>query len=154
MSERLIDFNDPRSLPTLKSFVDSFAGGWVDQIKMLSDISREARETTQRLDNAPWAVNRMIELFDEQIELLKAANQTIEGLKESRIYQWESNKAEDVIHTTNYEKTLECINITGKMFKRLPSTYTGKKEEHLSDHILVTLGTTLIGSAIGETFNK
>lgn len=40
------------------------------------------------------------------------------------------------------------------MFERLPSTYAKKEEEHLRDHILLTLGAAVIGSATGETFNK
>ena len=40
------------------------------------------------------------------------------------------------------------------MFERLPSTYAGKDEESLRDHILVTLGAAILGSVTGETFNK
>ncbi|MBN3737575.1 hypothetical protein BGV68_32240 [Burkholderia ubonensis] len=154
MSGRLVAFNDPGFFPTLKSFVDSFAGGWIDQIEILNRMSREAKEIAHKLDSPPWAVGRMIRLFDEQIELVKATRQAIEGLKQSTTYQWESDRTQSVIHTTAYEKILECINIIGKMFERLPSTYADKEEEHLRDHILVTLGAAVLGSTTGETFNK
>ena len=154
MSERLIAFNHARSFPTLKSFVDSFTGGWIDQIDILNNLSRVAKETAERLDSTPWAVGQMIALFDKQIELLDATRQVVHGLKQSATYEWESNKAKATIHTTAYEEILECIDLIGKMFERLPSTYADKEEEHLRDHILVTLGAGILGSATGETFNR
>ncbi|MBJ9675434.1 hypothetical protein [Burkholderia gladioli] len=154
MGGRLLEFNDAGFFPTLKSFVDSFAGGWIDQIERLNDISGDARRTAQELENPPWAVRGMINLFDEQIDLVKAIRQVIEGLKQSSTYQWESEQNQIVIHTTTYEKILECVNLIGKMFERLPSTYANKEEEHLRDHILVTLGASVVGSTTGETFNK
>lgn len=36
----------------------------------------------------------------------------------------------------------------------MPSTYAGKDEEHLRDHILLILEPNFEGSATGETFNK
>lgn len=42
----------------------------------------------------------------------------------------------------------------GKQFERLPSTYAGKDEEHLRDHMLLILEPNFEGSATGETFNK
>ena len=53
-----------------------------------------------------------------------------------------------------YQQILKIIHDVGKQFERLPSTYTGKEEEHLRDHILLILEPNFEGSATGETFNK
>jgi len=53
-----------------------------------------------------------------------------------------------------YQQILVIIHDVGKQFERLPSTYSGKEEEHLRDHILLILEPNFEGSATGETFNK
>lgn len=53
-----------------------------------------------------------------------------------------------------YKQILSIIYDVGKQFERLPSTYTGKAEEHLRDHMLLILEPNFEGSATGETFNK
>jgi len=52
-----------------------------------------------------------------------------------------------------YRQILKIIHDVGKQFERLPSTYSGKKEEDLRDHILLFLEPNFEGSATGETFN-
>lgn len=53
-----------------------------------------------------------------------------------------------------YRQILVIIHDVGKQFERLPSTYSGKEEEDLRDHILLFLEPNFEGSATGETFNK
>lgn len=55
---------------------------------------------------------------------------------------------------TVYVEILKTLHDVGKMFERLPSTYSGKAEEDLRDHFLLTLEAGFEGSATGETFNK
>ncbi len=61
---------------------------------------------------------------------------------------------EPVLDETIYRQILKIIHDVGKQFERLPSTYAGKEEEHLRDHILLILEPNFEGSATGETFNK
>jgi hypothetical protein len=62
---------------------------------------------------------------------------------------------EPTLDDHNYGRILKIINDVGKNFERLPSVYKGKEEEHLRDHILLTLDPNFeFGSATGETFNK
>jgi hypothetical protein len=62
---------------------------------------------------------------------------------------------EPTLDEENYSKILKIINDVGKNFERLPSVYKDKEEEHLRDHILLTLDPNFeFGSASGETFNK
>ncbi|TFH75213.1 hypothetical protein E3V39_03555 [Gammaproteobacteria bacterium LSUCC0112] len=53
-----------------------------------------------------------------------------------------------------YAQILKIIHDVGKQFERLPSTYSGKEEEHLRDHMLLILEPNFEGAATGETFNK
>lgn len=154
MSSRLIEFNYPDTFPTLKSFVASFRGGWIDQIDLLRTASQKAKDVCSGLENTPWAVTQMIDLFDNQIELLLTIQQTIEGLKQSDIYKWEDGAVQHTFPGPEYKRVLDCVHSVGKMFERLPNTYTSKDEEALRDHILVSLESIVYGSATGETFNK
>ena len=61
---------------------------------------------------------------------------------------------EPTLDETIYGQILKIIHDVGKQFERLPSTYAGKEEEHLRDHLLLILEPNFEGSATGETFNK
>jgi len=61
---------------------------------------------------------------------------------------------EPTINEKIYGEILKVIHDVGKQFERLPSTYAGKEEEHLRDHMLLILEPNFEGSATGETFNK
>lgn len=63
-------------------------------------------------------------------------------------------KPEPAIDESIYQQILKLLNDVGKEFERLPSTYTGKKEENLRDHFLLFLEPNFEGTATGETFNK
>lgn len=66
-----------------------------------------------------------------------------------------SFKPEPALDDNNYRKILKIINDVGKNFERLPSTYKGKSEEDIRDHILLILDPNFeLSSAGGETFNK
>lgn len=53
-----------------------------------------------------------------------------------------------------YDEILRVIHDMGKVFERLPSTYSGKDEETLRDHLIMQLEPHFEGSTTGETFNK
>ncbi|MEA5448221.1 hypothetical protein VB780_06545 [Leptolyngbya sp. CCNP1308] len=63
-------------------------------------------------------------------------------------------KPEPTLDEAIYHHILKIIHDVGKQFERLPSTYAGKEEEHLRDHIILILEPNFEGSATGETFNK
>lgn len=63
-------------------------------------------------------------------------------------------KPEPTLDESIYKQILSIIHDVGKQFERLPSTYAGKEEEHLRDHMLLILEPNFEGSATGETFNK
>ena len=53
-----------------------------------------------------------------------------------------------------YDEILQTIFDTGRVFERLPSTYAGKDEETLRDHLILNLESRFQISTTGETFNK
>ena len=63
-------------------------------------------------------------------------------------------KPEPAIGDDIYQAILQVIHETGKVFERLPSTYAGKDEEALRDHLILQLEPHFEGSTTGETFNK
>lgn len=153
MSRKLGEFNDAGEYPTLKSYVDSFLGGWVYQVPQLRSTADEAKNKASELQhNTPWAVGKMIQLFETQIEMLVQVGNALEHLRQSDLYREESGFRKSNVDL--YEKILSCIHDTGKMLERTPSAYIGRGEEALRDHILVTLGGALNGNAIGEGFNN
>jgi len=154
MSSKLKEFNYADLNPTLKGFVDSFDGGWLHQIEILRSDSQAAKDICENLEYVPWAIPQMIKLYDNQIELSVAVKHTIDTLKETDLYKWEGGQSQQTFPVPEYNKILECVHSIGQMFERLPSTYSGKDEESLRDHILVTLQGLVSGSATGESFNK
>ena len=63
-------------------------------------------------------------------------------------------KPEPTLPDSVYQDILQTIHDVGKVFERLPSTYSSKDEEALRDNILLYLEPRYEGSATGETFNK
>lgn len=61
---------------------------------------------------------------------------------------------EPTLNQIVYEEILQVIHDTGRVFERLPSTYAGKHEETLRDHLILQLELRFEGSTTGETFNK
>jgi hypothetical protein len=54
-----------------------------------------------------------------------------------------------------YQEILQTIHDSGRVFERLPSTYAGKDEETLRDHLILQLEPHFEwSSTTGETFNK
>jgi hypothetical protein len=90
MSSRLVAFNYPEECPTLADFVHSLDGGWLDEIDDLRRILTDARKVANTIENCPWSVARMIELFEDQIKLLLAARSTIDLLRQTRLFKIEA----------------------------------------------------------------
>jgi hypothetical protein len=150
MGDKLVAFNWPEEYPTLKSYVDSFNKGWITQRDILRTQSSTAKAKATQLGNlCPQVMSWMIELFDKQIEMLDAVAATLDLLRLSNVYQGIAASSVQ----SPYQLALNAIHRTGKMFERVPSTYSSKGEEDLRDHLLVSLA-SLKGASTGESFNK
>ena len=66
----------------------------------------------------------------------------------------EQYSPEPALDETIYEEILQTIFDTGRVFERLPSTYAGKDEETLRDHLILNLEPRFQIDTTGETFNK
>ena len=93
LSEQLIAFNYPEEHPTLTSFVHSLDEGWLYELQNLEGIVQEAKERAAALEETPWAVWQMIELYEKQLQLAEAAKDTVENLKTTLIYKVENGLA-------------------------------------------------------------
>lgn len=105
MSSQLRSFNHADEHPTLTDFIKSFDGGWVYQTERLKAVSKKAKDKCEETINCPWAVEQMIILFDNQLSLLKATQNTLEILKQTRLYKIENGEA-------HVEKENQNINIS------------------------------------------
>lgn len=61
---------------------------------------------------------------------------------------------EPTLPDQSYMQILKLVHDTGRVIERYPGIYSGKREEHLRDHILMILEPNFAGTATGETFNK
>lgn len=65
-----------------------------------------------------------------------------------------SGPPEPTLDVEAYNEIVRTIWDLGRTMERLPSTYAGKDEEMLRDHILLYLTPRFEGSSTGETFNR
>jgi hypothetical protein len=61
---------------------------------------------------------------------------------------------EPTLDEDTYKEILQTIHDLGKVFERLPATYSGRSEEALRDSFLLYLEPRFPSSATGETFNR
>lgn len=92
MGSQLDAFNQPDMFPTLKKFVDSFDGGWLDEIDVLAGHSQAAKDIQASLDHKLWSVEQMIQLYDSQLSLLQDVRRTLDALKRSDTYAFDSDE--------------------------------------------------------------
>jgi hypothetical protein len=154
MSRKLSSFNSVHDYPTLKSFVDSFDGGWVNQIDLLEIEVSTAESIAASVPNCPWAVKEMITLYRSQMSLLQNVAQCLETLRNSELYLAESGHQASPPKVIAYGTILSSIDGICKVFERNPANYKGRGEEALRDHMLATLEVAVNGSVTGESFNK
>jgi len=154
MSFKLQQFNDARLFPTIKSYVDSFEGGWLHEIDLLEVDSNKAKEMCKGLGASKWAIEHMIKLYDAQIILLYEIKKITTSLKLSDVYQWESNGFQQNYANSPHTKIVQSLIAIGKGLERHPRAYLGKDEESLRDYLLVALQANTSSVVTGETYNK
>ena len=89
MSSGLLYFQQIGDFPTLKSYIEYLEKSWVFQTEKLEEFYK----STTELDDEharPWAVNRMLNLFKRQIEMLKGIQSLVFEMKESDTFKKES----------------------------------------------------------------
>lgn len=104
----LKDFNDVGQFPTLSLYVDSFENTWGyrDELKNFLDETKELAS----FEETPWAVSRMIVIFDHQLRLMEAVRGTVEILKNTHLYKIEKGEA-----GVEKEQNISIGNINGKV---------------------------------------
>jgi hypothetical protein len=93
MGSRLREFNDVGQFPSLAEYIDSFDRTWVNERNDLQTFLESIKAITDSLDRPPWAVRRMIEVFDDQLRLLASVRKTLDLLKQTNLYKIEKGEA-------------------------------------------------------------
>lgn len=140
--------------------------------KGLSEITGTIEEFHIKLkEKIEEVIKQKKKKIDEEDNLLASLNKPIKKEKwstESTIYTPKikqkiklsnktykpGSKPHPVLNTESYKGILAIIDQIGKVFESLPSTYKGKGEEDLRDHIIMALEPATDGETTGETFNK
>lgn len=93
MGYHLLAFNDVGQFPSLAEYLDSFDQTWVNERDDLQTFLSKIKKIMDSLENRPWAIGRMIEIFDDQIRLLTSVRQTLDILKQTNLYKIEKGDA-------------------------------------------------------------
>ncbi len=111
MSEALQRINaDFTTYPNLSSIIKHFEGTWV--YSDLSEIIEKAKKSHTELNLNLWSFNRMLEMFNDQLNLLTVVKQTLNLLKNSNLYKIE-NGVEIMSNESNQNKaTISAAQIT------------------------------------------
>lgn len=110
MGFRLNEFNDVGQFPSLVEYIDSFVTTWAYEHEELQEFIKGIKSLADSLENPPWAVLRMIHVFEEQLRLLASVRQTIEFLKQTNLYKMEKGEV-----PVERESAINIGQITGKV---------------------------------------
>jgi hypothetical protein len=110
MGSRLRAFNDIGQFPSLAEYADSFDRTWVNERGDLREFIETIKTTTETLEHPPWAVRRMIELFDDQLRLLDSVRKTVDILQQTNLY-----KIEKGVAPVEKEASITIGHINGKV---------------------------------------
>lgn len=113
MSMQLTLFNEPDIYPTLTSFINSFKGSWLDKIDQLKKITKKAHNISEELKNCPWAVGRMIKLFNDQLDMFKPIKRSLDILRETDLFKRENGEA--VMEEAKGGDTFNISTVSGKV---------------------------------------
>ncbi len=110
MGTHLREFNDVGQFPSLAEYIDSFDNCWVDNRADLQAFIDKIKVLTDSLEHPPWAVRRMIEVFEDQLRLLASVRKTLNLLKQTNLYRIEMGEA-----PVEKESNITIGQITGKV---------------------------------------
>ena len=126
ISLQFSSFNDVGKYPTLKAFVESFEGSWIYQIEELKVQTKQARDLIEQ-KGSPWAVEKMVGIFESEIAIMEAAVILVDELKRSELYSRESRQR---IPSNNSNTSLALI---GNFTPREVSNSINELKSHLAD---------------------
>ena len=113
LSMQLTLFNEPDLYPTLSSFIDSFKDGWLYEIDDLRKSTEKAKTISDELENCPWAVGRMIRLFNNQLDMFEPIKRSLDILRESELYKRENGEA--TMEKVKGGDTINISTVSGKV---------------------------------------
>ncbi len=103
----LQEFNDVKLYETLSKYIESFDTKYFNEEFHLA-IIHEVKDLHNSLGICLWSIDRMIELYLSQIDILKAVKKTLELIKNTEIYKIENP-------TSDEDKNMKSI-VSKKIF--------------------------------------
>ncbi|MBK6365986.1 MAG: hypothetical protein IPF65_01675 [Polaromonas sp.] len=146
MSSQLCSFNDVGQFPSLSEYVDCLENTWAYEHESLQAFIDRIKVLSESLTNTPWAVKRMIELFDKQLRLLASVRQTVELLRQTNLYKIEKGEV-----PVERDSSINIGQITGKV--NINSTDNSTNIAFESSPIFASLTDAISNSQI-ETAQK
>jgi hypothetical protein len=143
MSSRLREFNDVGEFPTFADYVDSFSRTWTYEHEELQGFIDGIKELTGKLEQTPWAVGRMVVLFEDQLRLLAGVRHTIALLKQSHTYLVDKGEA-----PMEKPRSISIGTVTGKV--NINSTDNSTNYTFNSSPVFAELAAAVFGSAIEQ----
>lgn len=92
MGSHLKEFNNVRRFPSLVSYIDSFDNTWAYDQDSLQTFIDKVKFIVESLDQSPWAVRKMVHVFESQLSLLSAVRDTVTLLKQTNLYKIEKGE--------------------------------------------------------------
>ena len=141
MSYKLRDFNNVGLYPTFADYIDSFEQGWAFEKDDLQLFLTSVTELAESLENKPWAIGRMIEVFENQLKLLAGVRHTIELLKTSHTYLVDKGMV-----SMEKPSSISFGNVTG----RVNINSTDNSVNHTASHsqVFLDLSSAISNSAL------
>ena len=144
MGSRLREFNDVGQFPSLSEYVDAFDKTWVNEGDDLQEFIVKTKSIAEGLERKPWAVGRMIDIFEDQLRLLASVRQTVDFLKQSNLYKIEKGEV-----PVEKETSINISSINGKV--NINSTDNSTNISFDSSSIYSGLSDAINRSSIEET---
>lgn len=110
MGSRLQEFNNVGQFLSLAEYVDSFDRTWVNERDDYQVFLHKITAITDSLEDPPWAVRRMIDIFDNQLHLLASVRKTLDLLKQTNLYKIEKGEL-----PVEKESNINIGHINGKV---------------------------------------
>ncbi len=165
ISSRFGAFYDVGTYPTLKSFVDSFDETWLNQINILEGIASSVNSEQEKWQNN-WAYSEMVQLFEKEIEILRASNTILIDLRDSNTYRNKSGLPKKIkmkkqkfnINATNVQvgdnNQQQIVQAFSNLVEQIQASGASPGEKKhalkkLSDFINHPLVSSLAGGALG-----
>lgn len=109
---QLQEFNYPDQYINITSYVKSFENSWIDKIGECEDFIKKVKEQLSKEENPLWSIERMVVIYEKQIDLLKEIRKVLDRIKSSKLYRLDNPTKLDKIQIKLKEHLMKKVVIT------------------------------------------